>query len=94
MDGFGQERDNLIHAPLAFCLVEGEIEWVPSYEQGHERAEKLQKSLKGKKLLDQLQIYRKRASDLVDFTKALNFSVRGYLQETDLSSPMPPKPQW
>jgi hypothetical protein len=94
MDGFGQERDNLIHAPLAFRLTsKGEIEWVPDDLQGHERAGKLQKSLKGKKLLEQLQLYRKKAADLVDFTKQLNTKLRGYLQETDLHSPMPPRPQ-
>ncbi len=92
---FGQERDNVVHSPFSFRFGEsGEMEFVPNWFHGHQRATGLQKGLKNRKLLEQLKRYRKKAADLSAYAADLNSYITRYFQNSEPLGPLPQKPTW
>jgi hypothetical protein len=65
-DEMGDQRDSVVHAPLAILHTDT-FEYFPHWISGHGRAVKLQKSLKGRKLLDELKRYRDKAGLLCNY---------------------------
>jgi hypothetical protein len=66
-DGTGQQRDDAVHSPVAI-MVSDPPEFVSRFFFGHPRA----KTLKGKKLLDEFELYRKKIVALRKYATKLD----------------------
>jgi len=87
-DGIGQQRDNAIHSPVSMIITDPR-EFIALYFYGHPRAT----TLKGKKLLAEIHLYREKAKILEKYASALEYQIRH--QRTrwgDETLPLPEKP--
>lgn len=91
VDEFGQQRDNVVHSPMAFILGTEKSEFMPNWLTGHERATKLHKGLAGEKLISELKRYRKKAIILFNHTHSLSVCV-SCLLASGTSIPLPDRP--
>jgi hypothetical protein len=83
-DKLGQRRDAAAHSPVALVLGDP-LEFIARHYHGNPLAE----SLRGKKLLAEFRLYRKRASVLRQHTEAIN---RYIAMGKEL--PLPHRPPW
>jgi hypothetical protein len=89
-NGLGSQRDDTIHSPVTL-LIGDPIRFVSMYFFGHPRAV----NLKGKNLLDEVELYRCNISILRRYLSQLEYCVRMRLLDnpTELQTPLPEKPQ-
>lgn len=85
MDNLGNQRDDAVHSPVSL-MIGDPPEIVSQYFFGHRRAT----SLKGKKLLAELEIYRRTANTIRQFTLELKYHIQSLGQPSPF--PLPRRP--